>query len=150
MSIHLFENQFVAKQHDFTSSCHFPPQKRSGIRFWILWLTWHLTHLLKLNPKIDVSLSDRRRSKAYSKTDKEFPESTYKRRLYHWKMVWDFISQQEADTYTICRKVLMKFLEDKDGPVKSIKIECLMPKIGSGDNLKSTPKRLPQILVNSH
>jgi len=47
-------------------------------------------------------------------------------------------------------KVLMKFLEDKDGPVKSIKIECLMPKIGSGDNLKSTPKRLPQILVNSH
>jgi len=60
-------------------------------------------------------------------------------------MVWDFISQQEADSYTAeyVGKVLIRFLEDKDGPVESIKMESLMPKIVSGDNLKSTPKHLP-------
>jgi len=51
-------------------------------------------------------------------------------------MVWDFISQQEADSYTAeyVGKVLIRFLEDKDGPVESIKMESfLMPKIVSGD-----------------
>ena len=40
-------------------------------------------------------------------------------------------------------KILNRFLMDVDGPVKSLLMECLMPKIGSGNQLKATPSHLP-------
>ena len=40
-------------------------------------------------------------------------------------------------------KILNRFLMDVDGPVKSLLMECLMPKIGSGNQLKAAPNHLP-------
>ena len=40
-------------------------------------------------------------------------------------------------------KVLMRELYDVEGPVKSIQLECLMPKIGPGNVLKAPPAHLP-------
>ena len=40
-------------------------------------------------------------------------------------------------------KVLMRELYDVEGPVKSIQLECLMHKIGSGNVLKAPPAHLP-------
>ena len=40
-------------------------------------------------------------------------------------------------------KVLMRELYDVEGPVKSIQLECLMPKVGSGNVLKAPPAHLP-------
>ena len=40
-------------------------------------------------------------------------------------------------------KILNRFLMDVDDPVKSLLMECLMPKIGSGDQLKAAPNHLP-------
>ena len=40
-------------------------------------------------------------------------------------------------------KVLNRFLMDVDGPVKSLLMECLMPKTGSGNQLKAAPSHLP-------
>ena len=42
-------------------------------------------------------------------------------------------------------KLLNHFLVDEDGQVKSLLMECLQPKVGSGNDLKATPKHLPDI-----
>ena len=42
-------------------------------------------------------------------------------------------------------KVLKRELFDVDGPVKSIQLDCLMPKIGSGNVLKAPPQHLQDI-----
>ena len=36
-------------------------------------------------------------------------------------------------------KLLNRFLVDKDGPVESLLMECLQPKVGSGNDLKHLP-----------
>ena len=40
-------------------------------------------------------------------------------------------------------KIKNRFLEDVDGPVCSLLMECLMPKTGSGNEIKATPTHLP-------
>ena len=40
-------------------------------------------------------------------------------------------------------KVLRRFLYDEDGPVESLLMSCLKPKVGSGNILDEPPKRLP-------
>ena len=40
-------------------------------------------------------------------------------------------------------QVVRRFLVDKDGPIDSILMRCLKPKIGSGITLEDTPKHLP-------
>lgn len=42
-------------------------------------------------------------------------------------------------------KVLNRFLSDKGGPVKSLLMQCLLPKVGSGNELKATPSHLPAV-----
>ena len=42
-------------------------------------------------------------------------------------------------------KVLKRFLEDENGPVDSLEIRCLKPKIGSGTIVENTPESLPDI-----
>ena len=39
-------------------------------------------------------------------------------------------------------KILNQFLFDVEGPVKSLLMECLIPKVGSGTKLKAAPSQL--------
>ena len=41
-------------------------------------------------------------------------------------------------------KLLHRFLDDENGPVASVEMECLMAKVGSGDVLQATPFHLPR------
>ena len=49
------------------------------------------------------------------------------------------------DPMLYAAKLLNHFLVDEDGQVKSLLMECLQPKVGSGNDLKATPKHLPDI-----
>ena len=42
-------------------------------------------------------------------------------------------------------KLQNRFLVGKDGPVKSVLMECFQPKVGSGNDFKATPKHIPDI-----
>ena len=44
-------------------------------------------------------------------------------------------------------KVLRKFLADPEGPVESLEIRCMKPKIGSGSILEDNPAHLPDISI---
>ncbi len=76
------------------------------------------------------------------------------------KETWRFLSPPNAEStiikkwYAVCyqgkrsetlfvAKASRRFLKDKDGPVDSILMKCLKPKIGSGNILEDTPKHLP-------
>ena len=47
-------------------------------------------------------------------------------------------------------KLKNRFLEDVDGPVSSLLMECLMPKIGSENELRATPTHLPPDISKFH
>jgi len=40
-------------------------------------------------------------------------------------------------------KILRRFLEDENGKVQSLQMECLMPKYSSGNVLQAAPSHLP-------
>ena len=44
-------------------------------------------------------------------------------------------------------KIMKRFLVDENGPVESLQIRCLKPKVGSGTLLEDTPKHLPDISI---
>jgi hypothetical protein len=85
---------------------------------------------------------------------------TLEQAVQSMKETWRFLSPPNAEStiikkwYAVCyqgkrsetlfvAKASRRFLKDKDGPVDSILMKCLKPKIGSGNILEDTPKHLP-------